>query len=103
MAVLYNNNYKVEFYIRSAKRFLLTYYFVIFFTLVFSYLVRTPNQTEQVITQVKYATVSVVEYFCNSEYKYSNDNGAHHYFDGHHFTITGSSRLRSVFDNILLK
>lgn len=57
MAVLYNNSYKVEFYIRRAKRLLPAYYVVIFFTLVFSYLVTTPNETEQVITQVKYASV----------------------------------------------
>lgn len=57
MAVLYDKENKTEFYLRRAKRLLPGYYAVIFFTLIFSYLLTTPNETEQVVNQVKYATI----------------------------------------------
>lgn len=55
MAVLYNNNDIPKFYLRRAKRLLPAYYATIFFTLIFAYLLTTPNETAQVSNQAKYA------------------------------------------------
>lgn len=55
MAVLYDKNDIPKFYLRRAKRLLPAYYATIFVTLIFAYLLTTPNETEQVSDQVKYA------------------------------------------------
>lgn len=55
MAVLYKNSDISGFYLRRAKRLLPAYYATIFFTLVFTYLLTTPNEAAQVSSQVKYA------------------------------------------------
>lgn len=55
MAVLYDKNDIPKFYLRRAKRLLPAYYATIFVTLIFAYLLTTPNETEQVSDQAKYA------------------------------------------------
>ena len=55
MAVLYNKNDIPKFYLRRAKRLLPAYYATIFVTLIFAYLLTTPNETAQVNNQAKYA------------------------------------------------
>lgn len=55
MSVLYNKNDISKFYLRRAKRLLPAYYATIFVTLIFSYLLTTPNETVQVSNQAKYA------------------------------------------------
>ncbi|MDN5566628.1 MAG: acyltransferase, partial [Psychrobacter sp.] len=55
MAVLYDKNDIPKFYLRRAKRLLPAYYATIFFTLIFAYLLTTPNETAQVSSQAKYA------------------------------------------------
>ena len=55
MAVLYNKNDIPKFYLRRAKRLLPAYYATIFVTLIFAYLLTTPNETKQVSDQAKYA------------------------------------------------
>lgn len=55
MAVLYTNSDISGFYLRRAKRLLPAYYATIFFTIIFTYLLTTPNETAQLNTQVKYA------------------------------------------------
>ncbi|MEJ6066560.1 acyltransferase [Psychrobacter sp. 16-Bac2893] len=55
MAVLYDKNDITKFYLRRAKRLLPAYYATIFVTLIFAYLLTTPNETEQVSEQAKYA------------------------------------------------
>lgn len=55
MAVLYDKNDIPKFYLRRAKRLLPAYYATIFVTLIFAYLLTTPNETTQVSSQAKYA------------------------------------------------
>ncbi|WP_201582653.1 acyltransferase family protein [Psychrobacter jeotgali] len=55
MAVLYDKNNISNFYLRRAKRLLPAYYATILFTLLFSYLLTTPNEAVQVANQAKYA------------------------------------------------
>ena len=55
MAILYKNNDISGFYLRRAKRLLPAYYATIFFTLIFSYFLTTPNETAQVNEQALYA------------------------------------------------
>lgn len=55
MAVLYNKNDIPKFYLRRAKRLLPAYYATILATLIFAYLLTTPNETAQVGSQAKYA------------------------------------------------
>ena len=55
MAVLYDKNDIPKFYLRRAKRLLPAYYATIFVTLIFAYLLTTPNETLQVSDQAKYA------------------------------------------------
>ncbi len=55
MAVLYDKNDIPKFYLRRAKRLLPAYYATIFVTLIFAYLLTTPNETAQVSSQAKYA------------------------------------------------
>ena len=52
MAVLYKSSDISGFYLRRARRLLPAYYATIFFTLLFTYFLTTPNETTQVDTQV---------------------------------------------------
>ena len=54
------------------------------------------------IENENFTTLSVVEYFCNSNCIYSTIEGKPLYFDSNHLTLTGSKKLNEVFNNILL-
>lgn len=75
MAVLYTNSDISSFYLRRARRLLPAYYATILFTLVFSYIFTTPNETSQVDTQVKYALgfLSNIGFWMQNSY-FSNSN-----------------------------
>lgn len=56
MAVLYSDTDIKGFYLRRAKRLLPSYYVIIFCTLVVSFIINTPNETNQVLNQVLYGS-----------------------------------------------
>lgn len=51
MAVLFDSKNKTQFFERRAKRLLPPYYVVIAATLITSFIINTPNETRQVVTQ----------------------------------------------------
>ncbi len=55
MAILYDDNNKLSFFIRRARRLLPAYFVVIIITLITSFAVTTPNETAQVTLQAKFA------------------------------------------------
>lgn len=57
MAVLYNDADVKGFFLRRAKRLLPAYYVVILSTLLISFLVNTPNETNQVVSQAIFGSV----------------------------------------------
>jgi len=76
MAVLYDQSEKAEFYRRRAGRLLPAYFFTIILSLIAAYFITTPNEFNQVSTQVKYAAVFLsnfgfwldISYFDKSAY-----------------------------------
>lgn len=75
MAILYKNSDVKGFYLRRAKRLLPAYYATVFFTLLFTYLMTTPNETVQVNSQVRYAVpfLSNIGFWLQDSY-FSNSN-----------------------------
>lgn len=76
MAVLYKNGSAIDFLVRRAKRLLPAYYVVILCTLIISFLVNTPNESNQVVTQAIYSSTFMANigfwlqnsYFSKSDY-----------------------------------
>lgn len=56
MAVLYDNSDIKGFFVRRANRLLPAYFVVILFTLLISFIINTPNETEQVVSQAMFGS-----------------------------------------------
>lgn len=77
MATLYDSTNKKEFLFRRAKRLLPAYYVVILVTLVISFIINTPNESNQVATQAIFGSAflsNVGFWFQNSYFSKSDFN-----------------------------